>query len=226
MPKRKQSATLSRLDIDRISAAAVAVADKHGVAGFTIRGVAKTLRVTPMALYYHVKDKAELAALAVAAGIREHPLAPPTGRWQEDLCEMAIWMRRGALAHPAIHELQRSYRIFIPEVLRLADRWLSLWKQSELNLEDVMLAASTSLAAIKGLIAEESLQSRRRPPTAEMLAMLPNSRLLLRAGYDPKLTFELGVRAVIDGLYSRMSLETTGAVPKTSTFRARKPKRC
>jgi AcrR family transcriptional regulator len=207
MPKRRKSRA-SRLDVERISAAAVAVADKHGVAGFTIRAVAKVLRVTPMALYHHVQDKAALAALAVTAAINEHPLATPTGRWQEDLFEMALWVRRGALAHPAIHELQRSYQIFTPEVLRSADRWLSLWQQSGLELSKAVLAAMTSRAAIAGLVADESLRSQREPPRADVLGLLPNARLLLTAGHDRKLIFELGARAVIDGLYARLSADT------------------
>jgi AcrR family transcriptional regulator len=225
MPKRYGSNARSRLDVERIAAAAVAIADKHGVAGFTIRAVAKLLQVTPMALYYHVKDKAALAELAVTASIKEHRLSAPTGQWREDLCEMAFWIRRGALAHPALHELQRSYRIFTPDVLRLADRWLNLWKESGLDFKNVMLAASTSLAAIKGLVAEESLQSRRKPPDTEVSAMLPNARLLLRAGCEPKLTFELGVRSVIDGLYSRLSSNVSIAVSGAPSGDGKKSRR-
>lgn len=210
--KAKHAHAVLRLDIHRIGAAAVAVADKHGVAGFSIRAIARVLRVTPMALYHHVKGKAGLAALAVTASINERPIAPLSGLWQEDLFEMALWIRHGALAHPALHELQRSYRIFTPEVLRLADRWLNLWLQSGLELPKAVLAASTSLSAIAGLVAEESLRSGRAPPDQDAMANVPNARLLLTAAPDPKVIFELGVRAVIDGLYARLSSD--GAKPR------------
>lgn len=223
MPNRLRTRAPSRLDIDRISAAAVAVADKHGESGFTIRAVAKALHVTPMALYYHVKDKAELAALAVTAGIQETPLSPATGHWQADLFQMALWIRRGSLRHPAIHELQRSLRIFTPEVLRLADRWLALWMQSGLDRKDAVLAASTSSAAITGLVAEEYLRSRQSPPNDEVLALHPNARLLLKAGYDPELTFELGVRAVIEGLHSQLSSDSGNSAYRTRFLREGKP---
>jgi TetR/AcrR family transcriptional regulator, tetracycline repressor protein len=205
MKKRPRPLPSLPLDIDRIAAAAISVADKHGVSGFTIRAVAKVLRVTPMALYYHVKNKAELAALAVTATIMEAPLASPTGHWKEDICEMALWIRRGALAHPALHELQRSYRIFTPAVLQLAERWLYLWMQSGLDQDKAVLAAATSRAAITGLVAEESLQYGLAPPQNESMAHLSMARLLLTARHDPKAMFELGVRSVIDGLYSRLS---------------------
>jgi AcrR family transcriptional regulator len=92
---------VTQLDTDRIAATALAVVDKRGPAGFTIRAVADALRVTPMALYHHVKDKAELARLVVREAIRKHPLATPAGDWREDLWLMAQWTRV-ALNLPAL----------------------------------------------------------------------------------------------------------------------------
>lgn len=205
MESRKKTRALPRLDIARISAAAIAVADQHDASGFTIREVARVLHVTPMALYHHVKDKKALAGLAISASINGRPLSAPTGLWQEDLYQMALWIREGALAHPALHELQRSYQIFTPEILRLTDRWLSLWQQSGLDLQRAVLAASTSSAAIAGLVAEESIRQGSRAQEPQALALLPNARLLLKASYNSKLTFELGVRAVISGLHAQLS---------------------
>ena len=66
--------------------------------------------------------------------------------------------------YPAARELQRTYRIMTPEILRMADRWLSLWQQSGLKLERGVLAATTNSAVIVGRITEESLALNREPP--------------------------------------------------------------
>src|SRR5690349_12942228 len=109
---------MNELDTDRIAAAALSVVDKHGVGGFTMRAVADALRVTPMALYHHVKDKAALASLVVDAAIRQHPLPPPLGAWREDLWTMAKWIRQGTLAHPQVGHLRREHHVWTPAMLQ------------------------------------------------------------------------------------------------------------
>ena len=49
-----------RLTRDRVLDAAVAIADREGLAGLTMRHLAAKLGVAPMALYMHVRSKEEL----------------------------------------------------------------------------------------------------------------------------------------------------------------------
>src|SRR6476660_10057935 len=120
------------------------VMDERGAEGFTLRAVADELGVTPMALYHHVPDKAGLVALLVEAAIREQELPPPTGNWRDDLWEVARWMRDSVRAHPALGQLRRRYRVWTPSMLPMAERWLSVWQQSGLDVEQASLAAVTS----------------------------------------------------------------------------------
>jgi AcrR family transcriptional regulator len=195
---------MAQLDKNRIAAAALAILDKKGVAGFTIRAVADALGASPMALYRHVQDKADLALLAVNAAAAERSLSAPTGDWRQDLLAMARWMRDGARAHPAISSLWRMYRIYTPEFARMAERWLSLWQQSGLDLDSAVLAAMMAGMAIGGMIAEESALRTLHVPDETMLAQLPNARLLLHAKYDADQMFEIAVLAIIDGLHARL----------------------
>src|SRR6185369_11468907 len=55
-------ATLSR---DRILSAAVALADRDGIAALSMRNLARDLGVDPMSLYNHVRDKDALLEGAV-----------------------------------------------------------------------------------------------------------------------------------------------------------------
>src|SRR5690348_5983574 len=121
-------------DLDNIAAAAMRVADERGAVGFTMRAVAEELGVTAMALYHHVPDKAGLVALIVDASIAEHPLPPPTGVWRAELWELALWMRRSMLDHPAVGKLRHAYRVWTPSIFPMTERWLSVWQQSGLPL--------------------------------------------------------------------------------------------
>src|SRR5262245_20564519 len=67
----------TRLDPDKILVAALAVADREGLAGMTMRQVGAELGADPTALYRHFPSKNELvAAMAdrLFAGLLEGPL--------------------------------------------------------------------------------------------------------------------------------------------------------
>jgi AcrR family transcriptional regulator len=196
---------MATLNADLIAAAAFNILDKQGVTGFTMRAVAKALRVTPMALYNHVADKAALAALVVNAEIHDHPPPTPTGVWQEDLWMFAQWSRERRMAHPALSELQRAYRIWTPPMHHHAERWVSLWLQSGLDTEQATRAASTSGLAVVGLVDQELAYRELLPE--HHASMTPRARSLFAADQHTYRNFEEGIRAIIEGLYTRMLRE-------------------
>jgi|HubBroStandDraft_6_1064221.scaffolds.fasta_scaffold78392_3 AcrR family transcriptional regulator len=215
---RPKIRSLAPLDKENIAATALAVLDDRGLSGFTVRAVAGALGVTPMALYYHVHNKAELAALVVDASMHQHPFAIPSGDWREDLWAMARWTREMALAHPAVQEVRRTYRIYTKDILQMADRWLSLWQQSGLELTSAIVAATTSSMAIVGLVGEESIFRELAFPDPVSTMHLPNARLLFQRRHDPKQMYELAVRALIEGLHTRLMrepLRQPGSNPST-----------
>lgn len=192
------------LDRTRIAAAAVRIADELGVDGFTMRAVADELGVTAMALYHHVQDKADLVALVVDAVIAERELPAPTGTWREDLWAVARWMRETALAHPAVGKLRQQHGVWTPAIFPMTERWLSVWQQSGLSLDDALTAAVSSSLAITGMVAEEATFAELELPSQADLGMLPNARLVFTAKRDAAADFELLVRSLIDGLYERL----------------------
>jgi len=50
----------ARLSRERVLEAAIAIADAHGLAGLTMRSLARELGVQPMSLYHHVANKEEI----------------------------------------------------------------------------------------------------------------------------------------------------------------------
>ena len=197
---------MADLDADSIAAAALTIADEHGVDGFTMRAVADALQVTPMALYHHVQDKAALVTLIVDSVIRKNPLPPTTGVWQDDLLSLAQWMRHGMLKHPAVAQLRRAYNVWTPTMLQMTERWLSLWQQSALEQDDAVLAATSSTMAISGLVKEELLFRTMEHPDAKTLAWLPNVRMMFDSRPDRDAQFDLVVRSLIEGLHARLLL--------------------
>lgn len=195
---------MAELNADRIAAAALRVAQERGVQGFTMRAVADALGVTPMALYHHVPDKAGLVALLVDATIGGSALPAPTGVWRDDLWEMARWLRTSAVTNPVVGKLRQAYQVWTPSVFPITERWLSIWQQSGLPLEQAVTAAVTSSMAIVGLVAEESVFQDMDLPDDEMLAMQPGARLVFQTTRDHDADFELLVRSLIDGLYARL----------------------
>ena len=196
---------MAELDSHRIAAAALAVVDKHGIAGFTMRAVADALGVTPMALYHHVKDKAALASLVVDAAIRQHLLPPPIGAWREDLWAMAKWIREGTLAHPEVGHLRREHHVWTSAMLQMTEHWLALWQQSGLELEQAVMAARMSSLAITGLLHEELILRTTKLPDKTQLAWLPNVRVMFNVNRDRDAEFEATVKSLIDGFYARLT---------------------
>jgi hypothetical protein len=209
---------VGQLNTELIAAAAFRVLKERGLQGFTMRAVAESLSVTPMALYTHVPDKAGLAALVVNTSITERPFPQPTGEWRDDLWNIACWTREVRIAHPALAELRRTYRIWSPAMSKHAERWLDLWLQSGLDLERAVEASNTSSMAISGLVENEPLYRDWGLPKNAMVSLTPNARRLFTTAYKPARSFELGVRSIIEGLHTRLSedqqVRTTGKQAK------------
>jgi AcrR family transcriptional regulator len=197
--------SVAELDRERIAAAALAVVDAQGLAGFTMRAVASALGVTPMALYHHVEDKAALARLVVDAAIGERPLPAPTGVWQDDLWAMARWTRESTAAHPVVAQIRRAYAIWTPASLEVTERWLSLWRQSGLPPDQALTAATASSLAVVGMVAEEAVFAQLRRPRTDILAGRPGVRAMFNTRHDRDAEFELLVRSLIDGLQARLA---------------------
>jgi AcrR family transcriptional regulator len=91
------------------------VADEDGVTGVTMHAVARRLGVTPMALYRHVRNKADLLDGLVEQLLAEimqsvPPADPSPGRdaWAAALVAMAQGARAVACRHPAAFPLLLS----------------------------------------------------------------------------------------------------------------------
>lgn len=185
----------------------MAIADTSGPAGVTMRAVADRLGVTPMALYRHVENKAGLVALIVERGISERALPDATGQdWREELWDLAAWMRERHLAHPAVVPLRGTHEVWSPAIVAVGERWVQLWQRSGLPEPDANRAAIVSAMAVLGVIEQETGSEPFDPPEDEpLLTQRPQLRAVLDAPpRDLGDDFELLVRGLVDGLYTRL----------------------
>src|SRR6201987_2847071 len=92
-----------RLSRDSIVDGAIALADAEGLDAVTIRRLAQDHKVTPMALYWHFKDKGELLdgiGERLFADVR--PPAPSRSPWPEQLRSIPEALLDALRPHPEV----------------------------------------------------------------------------------------------------------------------------
>ncbi len=106
LPRARRRAT-SRppLDRDRVVAAALEIIDAEGVDALSIRRLAAALGTSPMAVYWHVQDKAALLDLVGEAVLDTIDVPAIDGDWQEQLRTVHRAMLDTVLRHPNAAEL-------------------------------------------------------------------------------------------------------------------------
>jgi TetR/AcrR family tetracycline transcriptional repressor len=135
---------------------ALALADSEGLDALTIRRLAADLAVTPMALYWHFRDKDELLdALA------EHlfhsvrlPDAEPGG-WDEQLRATLAAFMAALRPHPAVAGLARARILSSHAGLSLAECTLGLLDAAGFSPEEAAEIGSYLVAAVVTLVTAE-----------------------------------------------------------------------
>jgi len=96
---------VAQISREAVLAAALRLADEHGLAAVTMHAVAARLHVTPMALYRHVADKEALLDGLVELLLTEYSPPAAEGQWDERLVALADGIRATARRHPAVFPL-------------------------------------------------------------------------------------------------------------------------
>lgn len=94
-----------RIDRASVLAEALAIADEEGLDALTMAALGARLGVTPMALYRHVADKADLLDGVVELLLTEFPPPPAELAWPESLGILAANIRASARRHPSVFPL-------------------------------------------------------------------------------------------------------------------------
>ncbi|WP_019546712.1 TetR/AcrR family transcriptional regulator C-terminal domain-containing protein [Streptomyces sulphureus] len=97
---RRPKGPVPGLSVERIVAAAVAVADAEGLAAVSMGRVAKEVGASTMALYRYVAAKQDLYLLMHDAAAGPPPEEPASGGWRERLEAWAWGLREVAVRRP------------------------------------------------------------------------------------------------------------------------------
>jgi AcrR family transcriptional regulator len=218
--KPAEAPARERLSRERIAQHALALADAEGLDAVTIRRLAQDQGVTPMALYWHFKDKEQLLNGLVERLLSEVRLpaaGPDAGTWDEQLRDLLSALLHVLRAHPAVVGLIQ-YRIMLSEVgLNLTERALALLHQAGFSAEQAAQLSSHALSSIMVLVTAEpgkaqadeeqaAHEQRMRTKVATLQALSPDRFPRLRASAEgfvhchSEEYFNLGLDVLITGI--------------------------
>jgi AcrR family transcriptional regulator len=131
---------------DRLAAAALAVLDRDGAAGLTMRAVAAELGMSTMALYRYVEDRDQLELLLVEAVLGAVDTSMPTDpEWTDKIKTLVDRVRMEVESHPAV----------VPLLLRQRHRAVGSLRWSE-TVAGILRAAgfdgARRVVALRGLL--------------------------------------------------------------------------
>jgi AcrR family transcriptional regulator len=227
--KRKPKPKLpgdKKLTEQRVVAAALRQIDNAGLANFSLRDVARSLRVFPTAVYWYVKGRDELLGRVVAYATRD--VAPPAAStdWQTWLREMCRRYRRAIQQHPNIAPLIGS-QLRANGGIRadLIERLLSVLVSAGFSDEHLVDAYNVVIGALVGFISQElaalpaedaakwteshrervsTLDVMEHPTLARYLPLLANKAFIVRWSNGTQVpldsSFELLVDVLVLGL--------------------------
>jgi len=117
--------------------------------------VADRLAVTPMALYRHVKNKADLLDGVVERILWEVPLPDPAVPWPERLTALARGTRAAALRHPQVFPLLLQRPAATPGARRTRDAIVEALRQAGVPDADAGQLERVLSTAVLGFAASE-----------------------------------------------------------------------
>lgn len=217
----KTSRTRLPLSRERIFAAAMEIADEHGVGAVTMREVAAHLKVEAMSLYNHVANKDDILDGMVDMVIEQFELPANPGNWRDAMRSRAISAHRLFGIHSWVPPLLDSRKSSGPSRLRYYEWVLGIFFQAGFSLVGAARAFSLLDSYIYGfsiqqMNAKADGDSSPEEMAAELMHSIPVDtypnlyRMTLntmQTGYDAEADFTFGLELILDGL-QRMLIES------------------
>jgi AcrR family transcriptional regulator len=143
----------------RLASAALAVIDRDGLTGLSMRSVAKELGMSTMALYRYVDDREELERLVVDLVLGTVDTEPPgpEASWQERIEVLVRRLRDAVAAHPEIVPLTVTHRHRSLAGLRWSESVLGVLTEAGFDGDQRVVALRGLLGYVIGAIQLEHL---------------------------------------------------------------------
>ncbi len=208
--RRPRRSARPPLDRGQIVDAALAIIDRDGVAALSVRRLADALGVTPMSMYWHVRDKDELLELVGQAVLAEIEMPAARGDWRDKLRDVHRAMFRGFLRHPNTADVLIGRARYGPAGVALFERILSILLEAGLTPEAAFDAYQSLYLFTLGSMATStrSLEFREaQREGVEYLASLPADRFPAIGAVVPVIgrrsideQFEVGLDVQVAGI--------------------------
>ncbi len=221
-----------RLTREKISAAALSIADAEGFEAVSMRRIATRLGASPMSLYHYVHTKADLVALMDDALMGE--ILVPEGQlpdgWREAISAIARRTRDVFARHPwALLSMQGAPPG--PNAMRHFEQSLAALEEAPMSLEGKLaclqlvddfvfghslraaearawFGGDSNLARSAEALGRQLIKSGALPRTAALLARTNSRDAALHRQWLTEDRFECALAAVLDGAARRLSQAT------------------
>ncbi|MFD8725593.1 TetR/AcrR family transcriptional regulator [Streptomyces sp. NPDC059629] len=160
---------------DHLASSALTVLDRDGVAGLSMRAVAKELRMSTMGLYRYVADREELERLVVESVLGTVDTEPPPSDapWEERIEALVRRLRDTVGAHPAVVPLTITHRHRSRGVLRWSEAVLTVLTEAGFDGARRVIALPALLSYVIGAIQLEHLGPLAGEGTVAISALPP-----------------------------------------------------
>ncbi|MFG1918899.1 TetR/AcrR family transcriptional regulator [Micromonospora sp. NPDC048898] len=200
----------ARFTLTDIQQHALAIVDRDGLAGLTMRSLAASLQTGPMTLYNYVESREALEELVVDAVSARVELPGPTDDWLADTRAVATALWRTYRAHPAVIPLILTRRTSSRASLAPTEALAAALARGGLKGVDLFVAFRAVSAFVTGIAQNElagALTREKDPASAaariEALAQgaLPTLAELAPVGAQfSGQEFERGLTLVLNGI--------------------------
>ncbi len=157
----------------RIIAAAIALADREGMAAVSLRRIAARLGVHVTSLYNHVPAKE-----AVLDGMVEHlmgvaNLPEKVSGWEEWVRQFADGLRAVARKHPGAITAFHQRPVQGPQAARFPEAGLESFRAAGFDISEAYSAVKSTTLVVLGLLIEEVGSPKSKKAKTDLRALPP-----------------------------------------------------
>jgi len=238
----RPQATENRLNRALIIETALALIDREGLDGFSVRNVAKALDVFPTAVYWHIGDRNTLLSDVVTLVLGDLTPKRTPANWQDWIRQLLVRYRDLVCRHPNVAPLIGAQLVSNASLdFRLVESILERLSEAGFKGESLIDAYNVVMAAMVGFTTQEfasvpaegtegwkknmrraiaAVDKKAYPRVAAHLGGMTNKAFLLR--------WENGVSAPLDAgfaMFADAIVAGLEALAKVKRARAKRPTR-
>ncbi len=202
-PEPQPRAAPVPLSREKIAAAAIRLADAHGLDGLSVRKIAKELGVGPMRLYDYVRNRSELLDVMVDVVYARIAGSAGHGGWRDTVLAVAHATRAAALEHEWFADLLGGRPHLGPHALAVGEATAAALSRAPgvRGIDELQRAVGALNAFIVGAVRREVTERRTARATgtdeaAWQASLGPYLTRMLQTGRYPTVA-----RLVIDGAH-------------------------